>query len=486
MIRREPEGATREAHDLIVIGGGMYGVCAAREAALRGIRTLLLEKSDFGGATTWNSLRFLHGGLRYLQTADIGRFRESYQERRWFLRTFPSLARILPCHFPLYGEGLRRVSVFRAALWANDLLSSNRNEGVREDRRIPPGRIVSRTETEQRFPSLPAKGLQGAGLWYDGFAPNPERLLMEILHQACEAGVVALNYVEARSPIEGGKGVCGVRAFDRVAGKELSFRGEKILSCAGPWCAGLAAEWGSARKEIFHPSVAFNLLLRKKPLWEGALALHPPNAAGGAAFVLPHRSWTLAGTSYAPRPRGTTEAKPTEEEIQRFLDDLNRALPALSFQRGDVLRIFAGLLPATEEGTTRLAKHPLFVDHRSEGMPCGLFTICGVKVTTARAVAEKAVRRIFPGRPAPSIPGGVERAASFGGIDPDDPRPFLGAPPEEVTPGLTRWIDEESVVYPEDLVYRRTDWGAAPEEADAAVEKVCRLLGCAPGEPVPR
>jgi glycerol-3-phosphate dehydrogenase len=124
IITRDPVGAVRGRYDLIVVGGGIYGVMILLEASRRRLNALLVERDDFGGQTSFNSLRIIHGGLRYLQTLDLHRFRESVSERQWFLRTFPDLIRPLPCLMPLHGDGLRRPPVLRAALAANDFLSS--------------------------------------------------------------------------------------------------------------------------------------------------------------------------------------------------------------------------------------------------------------------------------------------------------------------------------------------------------------------------
>jgi glycerol-3-phosphate dehydrogenase len=89
-------------YDLIIVGGGIYGAMLALESVFRGLKPLLLEKSDFGAATSFNSLRIVHGGLRYLQTLDLPRHFESVRERRWFLRNFPDHVRPLPCLMPLF------------------------------------------------------------------------------------------------------------------------------------------------------------------------------------------------------------------------------------------------------------------------------------------------------------------------------------------------------------------------------------------------
>lgn len=121
----------------------MYGVALAMEASKRGLKNVVIEKKDFGWATTYNHLRTLHGGLRYLQNLDLPRFFESVRERHWFLRNFPGLVRPLPCLMPLYGQGVYRPSVFRAALALNDLLSWRRNQGVAAGQRLPAGTVLN-------------------------------------------------------------------------------------------------------------------------------------------------------------------------------------------------------------------------------------------------------------------------------------------------------------------------------------------------------
>lgn len=161
MIERAPRAATDPDYDLIVIGGGIHGAILALQSARRGYRALLLERSDFGGATSWNSLRIIHGGLRYLQTADLSRFRRSVTEQKWYLRHFPDLVRPLECLMPLYGTGLRRPVVLKVALLANDLLRSDRSVDAARGEALPGGSVLSRDETLAKVAAVAADGLRG-------------------------------------------------------------------------------------------------------------------------------------------------------------------------------------------------------------------------------------------------------------------------------------------------------------------------------------
>ena len=184
LIHRDLETAADITYDLTVIGGGVYGIALCLEASRRGLTTLLVERGDFGSETSWNSLRILHGGLRYLQTLDLVRFKESVTARQWWIRTYPELVQPLACVMPLYGRGLKRPAVLRLALAANHLLSASRDDGVPSERHLGAGGVISTSELEEMFASLDLTGAKGGALWYDAMMPSSERILMEMLRWA--------------------------------------------------------------------------------------------------------------------------------------------------------------------------------------------------------------------------------------------------------------------------------------------------------------
>jgi glycerol-3-phosphate dehydrogenase len=239
-IARDLDAAIDRPHDLIIIGGGAYGALLALEAARRGLRPLILEREDFGGATTWHTTRFLHGGLRYLQTFDLARSLQSIRERRWFFRHFPDHVASLPCLLPFYGRRFMVPAVFRLAMKANDLLSWRRNAGVREDRRLGRGRVIGARETVALFPLAEREDLRGGVLWHDGFMTRPQRILMETLRWACALGAEALNYIEVMELIVEGNQVRGVEALDRETGRTLRFQAAVVVNCAGARVRALA------------------------------------------------------------------------------------------------------------------------------------------------------------------------------------------------------------------------------------------------------
>jgi glycerol-3-phosphate dehydrogenase len=467
-LARDPRAAAAADWDLIVVGGGVHGAMLALEAARRGLAALLVERDDFGGATSWNSLRIVHGGLRYLQSLDLPRFRESIAERRWLLRSFPDVVEPLPCLMPLYrtprGGSLRRPAVMRLALAANDLLSRSRNDGVREDREIPPGRLLGAAETAQLFPGVDRVGLAGGALWHDARLTESPRLIVEVLRWAALCGSRALNYTEAVELRQEAGRVTGLRAIDRISGESLELRGRAVVNCAGPWARALAGRFDRDRAELFRPVLAFNLLLNRTPPSRAAIAVAAPGPGEQTWFLVPFQGRTLAGTFYVPA--NGMETGPDTSAVDAFLASLNAAVPGWGLSRRDVVRPLWGSLPASAEGSAEPASRPVLHDHGAHGGPAGLLSVSGVKLTTARAVAERALAAVLR-RPLPP-PGPIERPPA------DPPLPLrellilAQRDPRAVRAHLRRMAEREAVVTPEDLLLRRTDWGLRPEAAEAA------------------
>jgi glycerol-3-phosphate dehydrogenase len=479
VIARDPGAAATRDHDLVIVGGGIYGACLALEAAFRGLRPLLLERGDFGEATTWNSLRILHGGLRYLQTFDLQRFRESVRERRWFCRSFPELVQPQECVMPLYGEGLKRPFVFAAALLVNDLLSSDRNVGVSSARRLERGRVLNVAETVSRFPLVDRSGLRGAGLWYDARMLSSQRILIEILHWACSLGATALNYVEATGLVTHGTGTHAVHARDTIDGRSYTFASRAVCNCAGPWSTTLAATFDRPTPQLFIPSLAFNVLLDCVPPCTSAVAVaprRPDEAAGPVYFLYPAFGRLLAGTVHVPWNGKNEDApRPTEEQIQQFLTDLNAAVPGLNARPEQISGVLSGLLPATKKGTAHLSVRPAIWDHGRQGGPQGLVSVSGVKFTTARLVAEKTLALLADRMGWPRERRETQRPPSVNGIDLHHLCPSVFGPEEAAV--LKQIVKDESIMTIDDLIFRRTNWAIGERDLGALRRRVSEATG---------
>lgn len=474
---RDVDAAAERTFDVIVVGGGVYGIATLLEAARRGKSALLLERDDFGAATSWNSLRIVHGGLRYLQKLDLHRFGESVAERRWFCAHFPDLVRPLTCLLPLYGQGLKRPAVFRVALAMNDFLSRRRNEGVPTATHLAGGRVLSPEQTIARFPQVDRAGLRGAGLWHDAMMVNSQRVLMEMLAWAGGLGAAGLNYVEATELIVEGGAARGVVAVDRETGAAVRFAcREGVINTTGPWSRAMARKLagGGTWEHVFRPSLACNVLLDRPAVSDCAVAVQPRVAGGRVYFLVPWQGRIFAGTYHAPWHGEVATPAPSVGQLDAFLGDLNAAVPGLNVTRADVVRVYAGLLPAREAGGDELAVREVIVKHSSQGGPTGLVSVSGVKFTTARLVGQKALAALLGSLPA--YRADSDRRIESWPLDLTDPAAVRDADHATLAAALKAMTECEAAVHLDDVLLRRSDWGADPRQIGLLAQRVAAAL----------
>jgi glycerol-3-phosphate dehydrogenase len=392
--------------DLLVVGGGIFGACAARDAALRGLSVALVEREDFGGATSANSFKVVHGGIRYLQHADFHRVRQSSADRRTLLRVAPHLVRPLPIVVPTYGHGMRGKELLRLAMAAYDAATFDRNQGVTDPgRRIPRGRTLSRAQVLERFPGVAEKGLTGAGVFHDGHVYNPPRLVLAFIQSAVEAGAVAANYVEATALIRRDGGIAGVEARDDESGDLFEIRARVVLNAAGPWAEQVLERSLGRGLDPTTPWSRDAYFVVGRALVPGreALALqsitHDPDAvlSRGARhlFIAPWHGASLVGVWHTVYRGDPDDFTVTGEELQTFVDEINAAYTELGLTIDEITRWNAGLVPfgENEPGARdlRYGHRSRLVDHARERDLGGLITLIGVRYTTGPSDAAKAV-----------------------------------------------------------------------------------------------
>jgi len=474
-IVRNPAQNATERFDIIIIGGGIYGVFLALQATEYGLRPLLLDSDDFGGGTSFNSLRIIHGGLRYLQSFDMRRFVESVTERRWFLANFPDLVSRLPCLMPLYGKGVRRKSIMRMAMLANDILSYRRNTGLPKQNLIVPARVISAEAALDLFPGLLHDKLKGGALWHDAAVDDSPRLLMELLRWAVARGARAINYARATNLLVRSDKVDGIAAIDSIDSQEYEFHAPLVVNATGPWSEQLSAQFGDERKGIFAPSLAWNLWMDRPAPARCALALTASRPRAPTYFVRPWKNRMLIGTGHAAWSGNLSDPHPTGQQIASMLTDINSAAPELQLSPDQVRHVFAGLLPARKPGSSELSVRPAIINHAEGSRFQGFYTVSGVKFTTARRVALDTLKRIV-GRHsiAPTVKSTRPPAAlgwQSAGLDFDN---------EQVENGylenLRILISDESVQHLTDLVFRRTDLWENPDVVARLAEEIADLF----------
>ena len=462
-MRRDLAALGAREWDVAVVGGGIYGAAVAWDAAQRGLAVALVERDDFGSGASWHSLKTIHGGMRYLQKLDLGRLRQSARERSTLLRIAPEIVRPLAFVVPTYGHGPTGREALALGLRLNDWLTYDRNRGLSPDHAIPGARTVSPAEALRLVPGLERRGLTGAALWHDAQATSTERLTLAFVHAAADAGALPANHAEAVGLLRAGGRVAGVAVRDTLVGGTLEVRARMVVNAAGPWADEVLARGGLRRAPA--PLLrARNVVLRRPPVLPFALGTR---SEGRFLFLVPWQGRTIVGTSYEP-----AEGPPSDPFA--FLDEASRAFPWAGIERKDAALVHEGLVPG-RGGASGLSTRPRLHDHEAEDDLPGLVSLQGVKYTTARAVAERAVdlvvRRL--GRPAPPCRTAVTPLAQARALSgPLDERARVA-------------VRDEMALTLSDAVLRRLDLGTAgppaPGDLDAVVAVLARELGWDPG-----
>jgi glycerol-3-phosphate dehydrogenase len=390
MMRRDLDRLRDRTFDVLVVGGGIYGLTIAYDCGQRGLTTALIERDDFGSGASFNHLRTIHGGLRYLQTLDVVRAREMVRERRTMARIAPHAMHPTPFALPLYRSLLRGKLALRAGFLLDRVVASGRNRGVGSQHRLPAGRVVSRGTAIQQYPGLRRQGLTGAAVWYDYVMAEPDRLTFSFALAAAEHGAMLANHLEATGLLRDGGRVVGVSARDRRGGGQVDIAARVTVNATGAEADALLRPASAATGVPMLK--AMNLVTRRDA---GEEALGGRSSTGRNLFLVPWRERAVFGTWESDRTCDPGDRTVTEAEIAAFITDLNQAFPALDLSTADVTLVHRGFLPAVVHGQRALLQgHEQVRDHHDQGLD-GLITVVGPKFTTARATAERVTTRVM-------------------------------------------------------------------------------------------
>lgn len=377
----------QSAYDLIIIGAGINGAGIARDAALRGLRVLLLDKGDVGGGTTAASTRLIHGGLRYLEHGEVGLVRESLRERERLLRLAPHLVQPLPLMIPIYRGDARGPWLVRAGMIAYDLLSIGKS--------LPRHRMLSRSAAWQRAPGLAGFNLLGAALYYDAQVEFPERLALENALDAQVHGADLRTYHAVQHLDVEANRVVGVRGLDLLTEESFQATAPVVVNVAGPWVDAVLDTAETAKPgRLIGGTKGSHVVV-------GPFRDAPGDALYAEAghdqrpfFIIPWNDAYLIGTTDTRFDGDLDRVSASDMEIDWLLEEANRLLPNAHLTREDVHYSYAGVrplpyVPNQREGA--VTRRHLVVNHGREGGPHGLFSIVGGKLTTYRELAEVVV-----------------------------------------------------------------------------------------------
>src|SRR3989441_4887059 len=418
------------AYDVVVVGGGMAGAGVARELALRGVSVALDEKGDFASATTSQSSKLIHGGLRYLELFDFGLVRESLRERETLRRLAPHLVKSLPFLVPIYRESSRSLIKVRLGLRLYDWLTPG---GDRERYRV-----LKPVDALSLEPTLRARDLRGAGYYFDDLLVYPERLCLENVLSACRLGARAFNYAQVAEIVRDAKGrITGVRARDLLTGRVATLGARIVVNATGPWVDELRATAGVSERgpRTLRRTKGIHCLLPRLT----DRAIYHSTRDDRMIFVIPWREFSLVGSTDTDFDGNPDRVHATRDEVDYLLAEIRKPLRDPRLHADAVVYTYAGVRPLSFEEGKRASD--VSRAHRIVSEARGRFlSITGTKLTCfrslAQALGDQIVRTL--GRGAPSR----TRHLTLDGADEDErrveARTWLDVSGETATSGLSR------------------------------------------------
>lgn len=372
--------------DLLVVGAGINGAAIARDAAMRGLRVLLVDKDDVGAGTTSWSTRLIHGGLRYLEHFAVPLVRESLHERKVLLDTAPHL--VHPLHFliPVYEAGSRSARMIRLGMVAYEVLSF--------DKRVDHHRMLSARETLQRVPGLDPEGLRGGALYYDAQAVYPERLALENALSAREHGAFVLTHTKVEGFRVSGESAQAAHLRDMRSGRRSTARAAVMINAAGPWADDVLHGLPGEHERVIGGTKGSHLVVGSFP-GAPSTALYTEATDNRPYFIVPWAGNYLIGTTDERFEGDPDDVAATDEEIDYLIASTNEVVPAAGLDRDSVLWTYAGVRPLPYEPNVPESKVTRKHVFRRDDTVRNFISVVGGKLTTHRALAEQGVDLVF-------------------------------------------------------------------------------------------
>ncbi len=394
--------------DLLVIGGGIVGAGVARDAAMRGMRTVLVEQNDLAFGTSSRSSRLVHGGLRYLERGELRLVFDSLRERAILRRIAPHLVWPLPFVFPVHdGDRLRRWQL-AAGMWMYDILSLFRNVSAHQ--------MLGKRALLTREPGLRATGLQGGARYFDAQCDDA-RLVVATARSAYEHGATILTYTTVTGLTKEGGRVTGAAVRDVHTGKEATFRASIVVNATGPWADQVRRFEDPKAPRLLRLTKGTHAVVPRERLGNHEAITFTSPLDGRVMFILPWGDWSYIGTTDTDTAESPDEVRASSEDVRYLLRSANSRFPNAHLSEDDVVATWAGLRPLVEDGAAGASA--VSREHVITDGPGGMVTVAGGKLTTYRRmsaqVVDHLVKRLNADRGSWPAEAGTDREPLPGG-----------------------------------------------------------------------
>lgn len=449
--RQSLDQLASEQLDVLVVGGGIVGSGVARDAAMRGLRTALIEQHDLASGTSSRSTRLLHGGLRYLEQGRVGLVHEASVEKKIIHRIAPHLAEPLGFIFPTYRDGGRPLWQLRLGVKLYDLLCGGRN--------FQPSRGFDRGETMALLPGLKAEGLAGSVRYFDALT-NDSRLVIDTLRSAARHGGTVLNYVRLLSARRDAAG-WNCEVHDAEQDRRLTVRARAVVNATGPWAGQIAPS--TVRLRL---SKGIHLVVRRERLPVPSAVVITEGRR--LLFVIPWGERVIIGTTDTDYRGAPEDVAIGAEDVAYVLGIVHEFFPQAGLTESDLVGGWAGLRPliANPDGSPSDISRA----HQITMPEQGWWDIAGGKLTTYRLMAEQAVDQIarhLGGR----IPASSTAQETI--LLPEEMTPYSGINPAPFTrAAVAHYVRHEWARHLEDVLHRRSGWHFHDRLSPAAVAQV--------------
>jgi glycerol-3-phosphate dehydrogenase len=367
--------------DLLVIGGGINGAGIARDAAMRGLRTILVEQNDLGSGTSSRSSRLIHGGLRYLEQGEFGMVLEANRERRTLQRIAPHLVWPLPFVFPVHRGD--RISRWRlaAGMILYDLLAMFRN--------VRAHRMLGKRGMLEAEPMLRDRGLLGGARYYDAQCDDA-RLVVATARSAIHHGALVSNYMVVRGLERTAGRVVGAQLEDRLTGDRGVVRASVVVNATGPWADRVRKLEDAGAAPLLQPTKGVHVVVDRSRLDHREAVAFTSPIDGRVMFVLPWGNLSYIGTTDTDSSEPPDELSVSADDMIYLLRSANARFPSARLSIEDVRASWAGLRPLVL-GTDRRMASSRSREHAIVQGSGGMLTVVGGKLTTYRSMSAEVV-----------------------------------------------------------------------------------------------